>query len=104
FQVSLVGEVQRVFGEKDGLLMNSIRSFAYFKGQLWIGFGSADRGGIGYLEVASGKFTALTPPAMLVSRAERPYGPPPCPVTPIKTNDNNTLWIGRSSALKRFDF
>lgn len=102
-QISWSGTLQRSFGEKDGLLMSKIQALALFGGRVWIGFGSANNGGIGYLEIASGKFIPLTSVAALKTPDHRQDGPPVDAVTAIKTADEKTLWVGTSSSLKHFE-
>jgi len=102
-QLSLKGELRGVYGIKDGLLMSSVRSFALFNNQLWIGFGSGTTGGIGYLDLKDGTYVGLTTVALLQAAQERPEAPPIVPVTSIRTADKKTLWIATATALKRFD-
>lgn len=98
------GKPVRVFSEKDGLLMPTIKSTGWLKDRLWLGFGFRSTGGLGYLDTRTEKFVGLTgeTPAFKTS-AQQIHEPPTTAVTSIKSADGKTLWVASTSALHRFD-
>jgi hypothetical protein len=105
-QLTEKGTLVRRIGAGEGLPGLFIRAIASFGDLLWIGFAldaQGDRGGFGRFDVEVGKFTSLTPAALLASGEEQPDGPPARPVTAIKNVTRRTLWTVTGSSLKRYD-
>lgn len=103
-QIDRGGGPCRIYTEKDGLLMPSITVLARTGDRLWIGFGSRERGGIGYLELPAGRFVGLTNDVGLFkSPEERLQAPPDAAIQFIRSLDNKVFWIGTRAALHRFD-
>ena len=97
------GETPRVFNEKDGFPMSSIKSLRLEPGRLLIGFGYKENGAFGYLDLATEKFTGMMSKVVeFKSWEDRLQPPPSSSVLQIKTEtDNNFVWIASDLALYR---
>jgi TolB-like protein len=97
------GEAPRIFNEKDGFPMSSIKSLRLEPGRLLIGFGYGSSGAFGYLDLASIKFTGMMSKVVeFKSWEERLQPPPSSSVLQIRTEDDtNIFWIASDLALYR---
>jgi hypothetical protein len=88
---------------RDGLLMDDIACLAWQGRTLWIGFGANQDGGLGKLDMESGKISSLTPslpldahltPAVNSIAVEDPAdGPPRHKVTGIAVGAESEIWV-----------
>jgi hypothetical protein len=94
----------RVFTEKDGLLMPSIRCSALFDDRLWLGFGYRNAGGLGYLDVKTSKFVGINGDIGLFKHSgEHLHDPPDSAVTMFDVYDKKILWVGTTRGLYQFE-
>jgi hypothetical protein len=105
-QLSRDGAGLKRIGSKEGLPSLFVRSVACLGGRAWTGFGTdaqTDKGGFGYYDLETERFTTLTPAALVESGQERPDGPPAHAVKAIKAIRTATLWVLTDTNLKRYD-
>jgi hypothetical protein len=93
--------------EKDGLLMNEISSLCLHDKTLWIGFGREGGGGLGKLDLATGKISSFTPALsadpLSAARSEDRDGPPRHSVYSLTMGPADELWmVIRSRGLSRY--
>ncbi|MGO8927665.1 MAG: hypothetical protein ACLQU3_12330 [Limisphaerales bacterium] len=83
--------------ENDGLLLNHISGLCLQDQTLWIGFGRGPDGGLGWLDLRNGHFSALTPPLgadpLLAKDQDVPDQPPRHPVSSLAFRAPNELWM-----------
>jgi hypothetical protein len=103
-RISLADHKTRVFGEKDGFPSSSISALRLVPGRLFIGFGSQRNGALGWLDLATEKFTGLMAPAGVgKSWADAVKSPPDSPVSSIATLDGNNFWVASEVGLQHLD-
>lgn len=87
----------RLMTEKDGLLLNSISSLCLQNKTLWIGFGRQQAGGLGSLDLRTGRLSAFTPPLPLdplsSRESESQNEPPRHAVTGLTVGLPDELWM-----------
>jgi hypothetical protein len=88
----------------DGLLMNGISGLKLQGNTLWITYGNVDSGGIGMLDLATHKFSALTPtlsPGAGTNSQTRydqglledPHQPPQLPISAMTSGAAGEMWF-----------
>jgi hypothetical protein len=97
----------KVLTEKDGLLMNDISSLCLQDKTLWIGFGREGGGGLGKLDLPTGKISSFTPALsadpLSSARSEDREGPPRHSVYSITMGPADDLWmVIRNRGLSRY--
>jgi TolB-like protein len=96
------GAPPRIFNEKDGFPMSSIKSLLLMQGRLLIGFGNGGNGAFGYLDIQTERFTGLMSEVTAFKSSEELLRPPPhSPVVQIKSEDGNKIWVASDLALYR---
>src|SRR5207245_90757 len=87
----------RVMTEKDGLLINHISSLCLRENTLWIGYARGRAGGLGRLDLSSGKITTLTPELgsdpLDGSKSDSPDRPPRHAVFGLTMAPGDELWM-----------
>jgi hypothetical protein len=87
----------RVLTEKDGLLLNQITCLYLQNQVLWIGFGSGKAGGLGQLDLQTGRVSSFTPHLPMSTQSARaedsPDGPPRHAVTEIVSRSPDEIWM-----------
>jgi hypothetical protein len=87
---------------RDGLLMDDIASLSLQGDSLWIGFGGKKDGGLGRLDIKTGKFSSMTPSLPLDPRKKTlmpndvddpPNGPPRHKVIKIAAARSGSVWM-----------
>jgi hypothetical protein len=86
----------RTFTEKDGLLMDYVSALQLDGNTLWIGYGNEAKGGLGQLDLGSGRFTSFTASLWGKPGVARP---PARRVTAIQTLASGDLWCLAGSTL-----
>ena len=94
------GGTPRVFGEKDGFPMPSIRSLRLVSGRLFIGFGFRESGAFGYLDTKTEKFTgSMSEVNLFKPGKETSNSAPERSIFAIKTADEKNLWVASDTAI-----
>ena len=87
----------RLLTERDGLLINHISSLCLQEKTLWIGFGHEQAGGLGSLDLRTGRLSAFTPalPADPLDAvvSETADGPPRHAVSGLAVGAPGELWM-----------
>ena len=91
------------FKEADGLLLNAIESLHRSAKTLWIGYGDSTSGALGWLDLATTKFSAYTPALPSDLRPSQKFGgqanldsrsgPPRRKVNGIATTSPDVIWL-----------
>jgi hypothetical protein len=87
----------RHFTEAEGLLLNDITALYLQDQNLWVGFGREGAGGLGRLELTSGKCSslsaALPSDPLNASQSDPPDGPPRHAVSSLAGGPSGDLWM-----------
>jgi tetratricopeptide (TPR) repeat protein len=85
--------------EKDGLFMDYISSLLVVGNVLWIGYGNESGGGLGRLELSTGRFRAFTAP---LSSSGDVIAPPRKMVTQVLAGLEGNIWFMANSQLRKY--
>ncbi|EEF62466.1 CsgG/HfaB family protein [Pedosphaera parvula] len=100
----------KIYDEADGLPLLNITSLGSAdQGGVWVGYGKDILGGMGFIDLHTGKFVGFTPELAKSTVASR-YGessapgnePPRKPVLGIQQTTSNDLWIAEYTGLRHF--
>ena len=86
--------------EADGLMMNDLSSLYQEGDSLWLGYGGAAGGGLGQLDLQSGKLKSFMPSLNADSASETP---PRQPIAGISLGSSGYLWTLVSGAIRQLD-
>lgn len=86
--------------EADGLMMNDLSSLYQEGDSLWLGYGGDAGGGLGHLDLRSGKLRSFMPSLIAVSGGE---APPRQPIGGISSGGSGDLCMLVGGAIRKFD-
>jgi ligand-binding sensor domain-containing protein len=92
----------RHFTEADGLLMNDIASLEPDGDTLWIGYGGATGGGLGRMDLLSGKLNSFTPSINADAGASTSEPPPRGVIGKIVAGGDGNLWLFVGNDIRQF--
>jgi hypothetical protein len=102
-RISKSGNPPKIWTEADGLLMPAISALCRQGDRLWVGFNFHGSGGLGYLDVKTGKFVGVQQDANFSTPGTNSYGPGDAPVTSIQAADEKSIWVNSISSLQQRD-
>ena len=103
FRISKAGEPQKNWTEADGLLMSAVSALCRQGDRLWVGFNFHGSGGLGYLDVKTGKFVGVQQDANFSTPGTNSYGPGDAPVISIQVADEKSIWVKTIISLQQRD-
>lgn len=96
----------RRMAEQDGLLLNDISDLYLHNDVLWIGFGRGSAGGLGKLDLKSGRLSAFTPALQsdFLDKTDPLDGPPRHAVSSIGLNqrDEVCMKVAETAGIRRY--
>jgi hypothetical protein len=96
FRIPKFGGSPKVWTEADGLLMPAISALCRQGDRLWVGFNFHGSGGLGYLDVKTGKFAGL-------QRDANFSGPVDAPVVFLQAANDKSFWVYSDYVLQQRD-
>ena len=102
-RISKSGNPPKIWTEADGLLIPAISALCRQGDRLWVGFNFHGSGGLGYLDIKTGKFAGLQQDANFSTPGTNSYGPGDAPVTSIQAADEKSIWVNSISSLQQRD-
>lgn len=88
--------------EAEGLLMNDLGSISLVGDSLWIGYGGATGGGLGRMDLSSGKFISFMPSLNTAPAAQTGETPAREPIYKITAISDNALLLFVSGGLREY--
>jgi hypothetical protein len=92
-RISKSGNPPKIWTEADGLLMPAISALCRQGDRLWVGFNFHGCGGLGYLDVKTGKFVGVQQDANFSTPGTNSYGPGDTPVISFQAADEKSIWV-----------
>jgi hypothetical protein len=102
-RISKSGNPPKIWTEADGLLIPAISALCCQGDRLWVGFNFHGSGGLGYLDVKTGKFVGVQQDANFSTPVTNSYGPGDAPVTSIQAADEKSIWVKTIVSLQQRD-
>jgi len=97
------GGSPKTWTEADGLFMPAISALYRQGDRLWVGFNFHGSGGLGYLDIKTGKFVGLQQDATFSAPGADSNSPVDVPVISIQAADEKSIWVNSIISLQQRD-
>jgi len=102
-RIPKAGGAPKIWTEAEGLLMPTVTALCRSGGRLWVGFGFHGSGGLGYMDLKTGKFSGLQGNADFGATTAGGYVPQDSPVTFIQPANGKSVWAYSRKGMQQYD-